>query len=221
MVIGAKEAGSTRTLGFIRRELIPAAQDPSRVRRYHFLIDEINRRHGHNARALLRLTDPVQLRDFVGAEVKDLFGPCQARLEPTENRSPYTRLIETSLRENRLIYVPSRQAQAIYVSGRPWQKDGRELSIYEVNPREYGLDPDCLPEGPESIVVAPLVSGLGSRRPDAGYPRHGALVATKLVPRGFDPSVDLPILLIIAHDIGRVVGENQISLLNGSITIKL
>jgi len=94
-------------------------------------------------------------------------------------------LIEASLRENRIIYVPNLSETPAVVNGQiPTQLE----KLFSAQLPTLGVDHQALQKVPfKSVVVVPLVTGLEEIRPVEEYKRYGALVMVSKKPVLLDP----------------------------------
>ncbi|MFA5114357.1 MAG: hypothetical protein WC529_08750 [Candidatus Margulisiibacteriota bacterium] len=113
---------------------------------------------------------------------------------------------QIALDQARTIYIPHRNSAVLYVSGNTPMDS---IAIYEATPDQLGLDPANLPAGHESVILSPLISGLGKEVPLAEYPRRGLLTVTFDHSSALDPQVDTIIFRMIALDMAVALSRNN------------
>jgi len=126
---------------------------------------------------LLSASSLKVLGELVQTQLRVLFHPDRILLvqEPHDPEFPATHdLLDLSLRENRILYVPDLQEPEVFCTG---QVVCELNHVFSADLSSFGLAPAYLKGLPfRSVVVLPLVSGLDTKRPVDQYWRHGALV---------------------------------------------
>lgn len=130
--------------------------------------------------------------------LRELFHPDRTSIAIEEDQEfpALNKVIEASLRENRVVCIPHLGKDNVYVTG---NKVGKLYDLFSTRSDSLEIDPTSLENLPfRSVMVAPLVTGLNRVRPVSEYDRHGAIVLCSREAGRIDPLVDLAPLRMYA-----------------------
>jgi hypothetical protein len=185
------------------RKLLDSARTPEHEARYRRLVKEVNHRHGTRGEKLQQITDLAQLKDFIRAEIAEMFSP---RLLTFEMENTLAQAREAALTETRTIYIPKKGASNLFVSG---QLPAETTEVFEVKAEAFEVNTSSLPPGCASALVLPLVASIPPKQPLNQYPRVGAIILGSDKIEGFDPQTDLRALRMIANDLANTLARLQ------------
>ena len=167
--------------------LDPSIMDPSQRKREGTNYDKVI----SSKDVIFSASSLQELKELAQKHLKDLFNPDRILL--TEKNDPefngLNELLETSLRENRCIYIPNLESSEVFFNG---QIPGELDDLFSENLDYFKIDSSVLGALPfGSVVASPLVSGLDRKMPVDQYKRHGIIVLCAKRKDMLDPLSDM------------------------------
>ncbi len=187
---------------FPMRKFTTLSRNPGQETAYRALMSKLNAAHGSSQENIKHINDLGRLLTMVGQEVKDWFPGSEVSFQGSPSSSPIEKAASAS---KRLIYIPSRTTDTIYVSG---NTGSDSITMFSAIPPQLGLtNLDFNPDA-GCLVICPMLSGDGN--PD--FEVQGLMLVTRTAPEAFDPLVDLPILRMLANDTAIVMAQSELTL---------